>query len=61
MVQQMYNIVVEATKFYVGANEDILFMMVLIPLITISVCHSCLCGPKLASNVNILFVWMCGS
>lgn len=56
MVQQMYNIVVEATKFYVGANEDILFMMMLIPLITISVCHSCLCGPKLASNVNILFI-----
>jgi hypothetical protein len=34
---------------------------VLIPLIIIGVCRLCLCGPKLASNVNILFVWMCGS
>jgi hypothetical protein len=32
----------------------------LVPLITIGVCHSCLCGPKLALNINISFVWMCG-
>ncbi len=56
MVQHMHGIVMEATKFDVRANENISFMMTLIPIITIGVCHSCLCGPKLASNVNILFV-----
>jgi hypothetical protein len=56
MVQHIHGIVVEATNFDVGANEDTLFMTMLIPLITIGVCHLCLCGPKLVSNVNILFV-----
>jgi hypothetical protein len=52
----MHGIVMKATNIDVGANEDTLFMMVLIPLIIIGVCRLCLCGPKLASNVNILFV-----
>jgi hypothetical protein len=56
MVQHMHGIVVEAINFVVGAIEDTLFMTMLIPLITTSVCHLCLCGPKLVSNVNILFV-----